>query len=236
MFKVAIVEDEETYANTLLSFCGRFSRDRKEELQPVLFSNPTVFLEKYRGDFDLVLMDIRMPLMDGMECARRLRSIDENVSLCFVTSLAQYAIRGYEVGAMDFIVKPLNYEVFQAKMSRILRMLKKRVPASLVLSGRGTMKKIDLMDLYYVETFGHNLVYHTADGNFESYGDLVSLEKDDRFRSFLRVHHSYFVNSIHVTSFEAETLTVHGERLPVSRRRRKECFEKLAGMIGGACS
>jgi len=233
MYRVAVVEDEKVYADTLLEFCNRYSSEKSETLLAVHFDNPCVFLEKYKGNYDIVLMDILMPMMEGMECARQLREKDDSVALCFVTNLAQYAIRGYEVGALDFIIKPVTYDVFAVKINRIIRLLKKRVSSTIVLSNHNTAQVINLRDLCYVETFGHDLIFHTTEGNYEGYGDLTSLEKDTRFSRFLRTHHSYLVNGEHVTSFEADTLTVHGEKLPVSRRRRKECFEKLAILMGG---
>ena len=142
MPKVIIVEDEESHSNALVRLCSRYQQERGVELDTAVYDNPAVFLQKYHGDADMVLLDILMPQMNGMECARGLRKRDENVLLCFVTSMAQYAIQGYEVGAVDFILKPVNYDEFSLKMDRMLRILRKQSSATVLVSTRSEMKKI----------------------------------------------------------------------------------------------
>ena len=231
--RIALVEDEEFYSKTFTEACRRYAEEKQTSIQVVCFENPVDFLEKYTGMFDVVFMDIRMPLMDGLTCARKLREIDEHVILCFVTNMANYAIHGYEVGALDFIIKPITYDELAMKLDRILRLLNRRVPASFLISSRTSLHKVDMQDLYCVEVFNHSLVYHTAGGDFEAYGKLSALEEDPRFRQFLKVSPSHLVNAHHVSSVEGDVLIVHGMRVPLSRRRRKECMEKLAAILGG---
>ena len=235
MLRIAIVEDVEASAQTLAGFCARYGAETNMEITTGCFDNPIVFLQKYRGEFDVVFMDILMPQMNGMECARRLRKCDSNVILCFVTNMARYAIQGYEVGAIDFIIKPVSYDEFSMKMNRIIRVLKKQASATILISSRNEIKKIDIRDLYYVEVYNHSLIYHTGDGDFEAYGKLSSLEEDDRFRCFIRVSPSYLVNCTMVTSVQEDSLTVKDVQIPISRRRRKECLEKMAAILGGIC-
>lgn len=235
MIRIAIVEDEKNYAQTLIKFCDRYAKAQQEEIFAVCYDNPMVFLQKYRADVDIVLMDILMPQMNGMDCARRLRKRDENVMLCFITSMAQYAIQGYEVGAVDFIVKPVSYDEFSMKMNRMVRVLKKQATDSIFVSSRNEMKKLDLRDLYYVEVYNHSLIYHTSTGDLEAYGKLSSLEVDERFHNFLRVSPSHLVNCRLISSVQDDSLVVNGVKLPISRRRRKECLEKMAEILGGVC-
>lgn len=108
MYNIAIVEDSKEATDVLKSYFDRFSEEMGARFNVVCFDNALDFLENYSSAFNLVLMDINMPHMDGMEASHRLREIDNNVTLIFVTNMAQYAIRGYEVGATDFIVKPVH--------------------------------------------------------------------------------------------------------------------------------
>lgn len=234
MPRVVIVEDEENYSRALVRLCSKYQQEHGVEISTEVYDNPAVFLQKYRGDADVILLDILMPQMNGMECARRLRKRDENVLLCFVTSMAQYAIQGYEVGAVDFILKPVSYDEFSLKMNRILRILRKQSSATVMISTRSEMKKIDLRDLRYVEVFNHSLIYHTTEGDFEAYGKLSSLEEDERFHRFVRTSPSHLVNCSMITSVQDDSLFLGTTQLPISRRRRKECLEKMAGIFGGS--
>lgn len=233
MISIAVVEDEAPYANTIVSYCSRYAKAGNLEITARWFENPVDFLEKYRGEFDIVFMDVLMPMMDGMTCAKRLRSMDEDVLLCFVTSVAQYAIHGYEVNAVDFIVKPISYDEFALKLDRILRMLRKRAAATVMISSRSSVRKVNLRDLYYVEVYNHSLIYHTSDGDFEAYGKLSALEEDARFsKNFIRVSPSHLVNAEYITSVREDSLVAHGSVIPISRRRKKECLERIAVLMG----
>ena len=233
MIRIAIVEDEKVYAEEIAGYCRRYSAEKKTEISSRWFDNPVDFLEKYRGDVELVFMDVLMPLMDGMTCAKRLRMLDEDVLLCFVTSVAQYAINGYEVGALDFMVKPVSFDEFSMKMDRILRLLRKRGGDKVLISSRNAVRNVSLRDLYCVEVYNHSLVYHTSDGDYEAYGKLSALEEDPRFSGFVRISPSHLVNASRIDEVKEECVVVHGTRIPISRRRRKECMNRIAALLGG---
>ena len=96
-----------------------------------------VFLEKYAGDFDVLFFDVDMPGTDGLDTARRLRRMDSEVSIIFVTNMAQYAICGYEVEALDYLLKPLSYYDFALKFQKALRRITRRSSHTLSVDTRG---------------------------------------------------------------------------------------------------
>ncbi len=236
MLKIVIVEDEAEASQRITHFCSLYASEKSLEISAAVFANPVDFLEKYRGEYDVVFMDIMMPLMDGMECAKRLREMDENVLLCFVTSMAQYAIHGYEVGAFDFILKPVGYAEFYMKLDRMLRILGRRMEATVLINSKNAVNNVAVRDLTYVEVYNHMLIYHTRAEQYEAYGRLSDLEADERFRRFLRVTPSHLVNCDHISSLTEDSMIVNGARLPVSRRQRNECLEKMAELLGGGRS
>lgn len=121
MTKIAIVEDKNEALLALENHIARYTREKGVECSYTHFANGLFFLENYKADFDVVFMDIDMPLMNGMEAAKRLREVDGHVPLVFITDLKQYALKGYEVEAMDFLVKPVSYAAFSTMLDRVRR-------------------------------------------------------------------------------------------------------------------
>ena len=109
MLRIAIVEDDEKYADLLQEYLKKYGEERSEEFCCVMHKNAVVFLNNYKANYDIVFMDIDLPHMNGMTASQKLREVDKQVVLVFVTNLAQMAIKGYEVNAYDFIVKPVSY-------------------------------------------------------------------------------------------------------------------------------
>lgn len=236
MLRLAVVEDDDRQAQALIGYAAQYGKERRIETVCDRFHNGLMFLEAYRGNYDTILLDIAMPLMDGMECARRLRGKDEQVPIVFITSMTQYAIRGYEVEAMAFMIKPVSYGEFSMKMDRIIRRLNARQAAPYAIAQKDSVKVVDVNDIYFVEVLSHNLIFHTRTGVFETYGRLGAVEEDVRFSGFIRTSQSHIVNCTHITMIGKDTLEVGGNTVPLSRRRRRECLEKLARVIGGRLS
>lgn len=109
MLRCAIVEDTAQELEHLQNGLKRYSAERALPLNVTAFGNAADFLEHYCADYDIVFMDIELPGLNGMEAAHRLREIDRQVILIFVTNMAQYAVKGYEVDALDYIIKPAQY-------------------------------------------------------------------------------------------------------------------------------
>lgn len=120
MIKIAVVEDEIEMTNQLLKYVKQFFNENDLDYSVATYNNAIKLLDNYDFSFDLILMDINMPLLDGMSASKKLREIDSEVTLIFITSLAQYAINGYEVNAFDFVLKPISYYNFALKLTRAI--------------------------------------------------------------------------------------------------------------------
>ena len=175
MIRIAIVEDDELYIDQLRQYLKDFQAEIGEVFEVKIYRDGDGITSDYKAQYDLILMDIQMRFVDGMTAAEEIRKMDSEVIIIFITNMAQYAIRGYEVGALDYILKPVTYFAFTQKIGRAIARLKKKTKNPVVLQIRGGVLRLDASDIYYVESQAHNLVYHTKDGIFTASGTMKQL-------------------------------------------------------------
>ena len=231
MIRIAIVEDELQASERLEHFLKCLEQERNEKFAITVLRNAEEFLEKNRQGFELVLMDIELPGMNGMEAAERMRKMDSEAVLVFVTNMAQYAVKGYEVNALDFIVKPVKYADFTFKMKRALYAVEGLMEHELVIPVSGGMRRISVSRLLYVEVNGHKVQYHLIDQVIETRSTLKQIEKQLSEYSFLRCNNCYLVNPRHVKWAQGHTVQVGREELQISHPRKKSFLQGLGMWI-----
>lgn len=228
MIKIAVVEDDSAAAKLLVSYLDRFTREHDTAFEVSTYQDAVSFLDPYRPCFDVVFMDIELPHMNGMDAARRLRELDRQIVLVFVTNMAQYAVKGYEVDALDFIVKPVAYPDFVFKMKRVLNalMVSRERQIAIPLARKGVCR-VSVSKLLYVEVANHKLRYHFADQILEAGGALSKVEHELRPWNFLRCNSCYLVNPQHIEWVHGYTVKVGDDELQISHPKRKEFIKGL---------
>lgn len=233
MINVAIVEDTLKDAETLKDYTRRAVEMVNETCEITVFNNAVDFLDGYRGNFDIVFMDIELPDINGMDAAKKLRLLDESVVLIFVTNMAQFAVGGYAVDAMDFMVKPVSYENVCIKISRAIKKIEGKREEKLVLPGKSGVTVIMIPQIRYVEIMNHRLTFFTTQGTVAAVGSLSKIEEKLAGFNFSRCNNYSLVNLNFVTKVEDYTVWLDKETLTVSRARKKPFLKDLADFLGG---
>ncbi len=224
---VAIVEDDNAAAKTLSDYLLRYAEENRVRFQIRVFDNAVSLLDNYTAEYDIIFMDISMPYLNGMEASHRLRAMDQNVVLIFVTSLAQYAVEGYEVSAQSYIVKPVKYYDLAMKLSRAVS----RIPAvnstKFEIHTRAGTIRLDPQEIQYIESQGHRLTFHTLSGDYTQLNSLSKLEEQLSPFHFARCNSCYLVNLRYVSEVKGYTVFLNNIELKISQPRKKRFVETL---------
>lgn len=233
MIKVAIVEDDVSAASRIKEYLQRYTSEYGTPFRTDEYRTGDEFVFQFRADYDIVLMDIELPGMDGMTAAEQIRKTDPDVILIFITSMAQYAVRGYRVNARAYILKPVNYYSFSMELQAAIQVLGRKTECTLILQVEDGVQKIHSGDIYYIESHKHALCYHTKQGDFRVRDSMKNAEEKLRGYFFERCHVGYLVNLAYVSSISKDTAQIGQDRIPVSRQKRPSFIGALTNYIGG---
>lgn len=233
MYHIAIVEDEKEFRDQLRNYLKYYESEFYIEFQISEFEDGEDILRDYKNEYDIILLDIEMPRLNGMDAAELIREKDEEVVLMFITNMAQYAIRGYSVGALDFVMKPITYYTFSMKMKRALKRVEKQENKPLVLNLPDGIKTLEIKQIYYVEVQNRMLHYYTDEGEIVVRGTLQAAEEILKPYPFAKCNHWYIVNLMHVKEVNKYTAIVEPHQIEISRRNKTGFLKALTEYIGG---
>ena len=234
MVRIAVVEDEALSRQLLADYLARYSEENGVSFEVTYFEDGGAIIGDYKPVYDIILMDIQMTNVDGMTAARAIREVDQEVVLVFITSAAQFAIHGYQVGALSYLMKPLPWFAFSQELSRCLEAVAKRRGASVLLQSGTSTHRIDVADIVYVESIKHRLDVHTTSGTYSITSSLKAMEDQLDGHDFFRSNSCYLVNLAHVRGVaDQECLMTGRDSLRISRPRKKAFMTALASFAGG---
>lgn len=232
MIRIAIVEDEDYYVDQLTGYLAEYQKSEGEDFTVTVYRDGDAITAEYKAQFDIILMDIQMKFVDGMTAAEEIRRMDAEVVIIFITNMTQYAIRGYEVDALDYVLKPVSYFAFCEKLKRAVSRIKRRNNSYITLTVKGGIIRVNVADIYYVESAGHNLVYHTGNTDHLSSGTMKSAEEQLTGYGFSRANKCYLINLAHVDGIQDKCALVKGEMLQISRPRMNAFMQELTKYWG----
>lgn len=234
MFNIVICDDEIALIKDLKELLNRYAADTGREFCFFEFHDGIELLENYQPDFDLIFLDIKMEKLGGLKTAEEIRKTDSTVGLFFLTSLSQYVWKGYEYGAINYLLKPMKYGRLKMELDRFFSRYPGREEGYLSFSNDNGKYKVLYKNLRYAETQKRNVLLH-FDGQeqviYKNMKEIASLLETQR--QFARCHASFIVNMAYVKSVEnLEAVLTTGERVPISQPKRKAFMTKLADFWG----
>lgn len=233
MIRIGIVEDDAASSALLVEYLRRYEGEHDEAFDVTTFADGSQVVAGYRPDFDILLLDVQMPELDGFSAAERIRQVDPDVVIVFITNMTQYAIRGYEVDALSYVLKPVSYFAFAQEIRRSVARLRRRSADYLLLAVDGGLVRVNTGDIVYLESVKHRTVVHTVDGRYSVVGPLKTFESELEGKSFFRSNSGYLVNLRHVLAVQQNSCRmVGGQDLLISRPRKKAFLAALTDYLG----
>lgn len=222
-WRVALVDDEDTQLQLLKKMLKTYGDQQNIDFQFLTFESAEAFLFHFEEDkaFDLLILDIEMGEMNGMELARHLRAHNHDIRLLFVTGYTEYIGQGYEVSAMDYVLKPVDKNKFFQVLDRFKKISPEKNTYVFVETVDG-MSRLSLNDILYLEANKHQTILATMEGVIETKESFSHFESSLPTDKFVKTHRSYLVNLAHVKRVARQDVIMDDETIvPIARRKIK---------------
>lgn len=232
MLRIAVVDDEQAMRDQLRGYIQRYAEENHLTVEVVPFADGAEIAMPYQTGFDIIMLDVDMPLLGGMSAAERIREQDKNVVLMFITNMAQCAIRGYEVDALDFVVKPVTYAPFGMRLARAVKRARSRAGITVSLQTNDGLRIVSVNDILWLESVDHAVLCHTATDTYTVKNSLQNAEKLLQGQGFARCNKCYLVNLRHVEGIRGDTVRIGGVALELSRHQKAAFAQALLEYVG----
>lgn len=216
-YRIAICDDEQNQIEYITSIVTSWSNHKGHSCEIRTFASAEAFLFEYEEDkaYDILLLDVEMKNMNGIELAKRIRKDNNRAEILFITSHFEFVGEGYEVDALHYLIKPISVE----KLTQVLTKAAEKLsvePPSVVISCEGETVKLYESDILYVESFLHYIVIHTKDNEYKI-KENISVFENKVSDVFYRIHRSYLVSLKYITRISRTSVNIGNTELPLSR-------------------
>jgi DNA-binding LytR/AlgR family response regulator len=221
--RIAICEDEPKMQSRLEGAIKDWAEVRKINVDILCYPNAEAFLMAWPEVlFDLSFLDVQMKGMTGIELAEYIRKTDEHMLIVFVTSFSQYVLKGFDVNALHYLIKPVSAAKLLPVLDKAQMIWKSRQDAFIVVSNGSGQLKLPYSDIIYISMSSHTATIHTANNSFEIRKTAEELE--ELLPSyFTRCHRSYIVNLFKIDCvYKDYALLSDGSKVNLSRNNSKQ--------------
>lgn len=225
--RFAIVDDEKLYYDSFLPLCEQYMAKKNEDFVIDYYTNGVSFLENVKTNYDVVFMDVQMPVMDGMRTAEKFRMVNNTAILIFLTNFERFAVRGYNVDAMDYLIKPIDYAQLSSVLDKTLDKVRKLTTEQFVINTADGLIRVPLSDIVYLESIKHHIIFHTLHGDYDCWGSLKKYEAQLPDEKFYRCNSCYIVNLQFVSEVKSNTVIVNKTELVVSKVRKRGLIDAI---------
>lgn len=233
MIKIAICDDQYMFLLDLEKMINCYAETNEVQLLVHKYTKPLELISSISQEYDVYILDIQMPAMNGMELAKAIRKKDENAYLMFLTSFENYVYEGYSVKAAAYLRKPISQKRINVELSRAIENIKRNDNRYLTVRNKEGYFKIYLNNIVYIETYKRNLLIHTESENIVCLKKMKDLEAALPGELFYRCHSSYIVNLDYIKSIQEPIITlINNEQIFVSKKQKKELLQNFASYVG----
>lgn len=224
--KIAVCDDEQVFVDKTISFLNSLVADADTcDIFPC--SSGEELLNKHNSErFDIILLDIEMNGISGMDTAREIRRNDKKVIIAFLTNYQEFAVDGYEVNAYRYIVKNQPEYIYEKQFKSIFEEYSQN-HKYFEIPSKGVVANIFLRDICFFEILNKEVTVHTMTGKHEYFGKLSDVEKQlKNDLLFTKSHKSYIINIAQVESInKSEIIMKNGKKALLSRNYRKKVVD-----------
>ena len=229
---IAVIDDSIDEARQLAGFISTYCSDTHTCQQTTIFNTAADFLRCWqRGSFDLIFIDIFLRNeTSGIRIAERVRRDDDSCTIVFTTSSTDFALKGYEVRALDYMVKPIRYDKFSQTMEYFLSVSRRKQSHYIEVKESRIMQKIPIDSILYTDYSNHYIQIHLPDKTVRTYMRFEDFSKLLLcYPRFLCCYRNCIINMDRVVEMEKnEFLLATGDRIPISRSMRLAIHQQYA--------
>lgn len=232
MINIGVCDDESVHRNRIKEILLDILKTFNVNYEIYEYDSGESLLENYPSNLDILIIDIQMKSINGMDTARKIRENDNDVEIIFMTSFAEFMQDGYEVRAYRYLLKPINENKIMKHITPCIKDIMRKRSNYITLNIRNYIDRIKIDSILYIETSRPNVLIYTNDNMYSIKMSMSKIEKTLKDCGFFRCHASYMINLSKVESMYGNTVTVGGKDIPISKYKVKELKLAITNILG----